>query len=60
MQEQQIHQLERHVANLKETLEAGGLVSPSVTASSNTEASGVISREENGSTGRKGADGDLP
>lgn len=65
MQEQQIRQLERHVAKLKETLEAGGLVSSSVTASSagvDAEASDVISREGNGSTGtgRKGADGDLP
>lgn len=60
MQEQQIRQLEHHVAQLKDSLQAGGLISKSVTS-----ADGVAAEAGGGGgvavhAGNQGADGDLP
>lgn len=60
MQEQQIRQLEKHVAQLTDSLKAGGVISQSVT-SKDTAAPEVTG--EGGGLGQKesrGADGDLP
>lgn len=61
MQEQQIRQLEHHAAQLKDSLQAGGLISKSVTSPDGVAAEGVIGGAgvaEN--AGNRGADGDLP
>lgn len=59
MQEQQIRQLEHHAAQLKDSLQAGGLISKSVTS-----ADGVAAEGGGGGvaeqSGNQGADGDLP
>ncbi|CAM9245094.1 unnamed protein product [Scytosiphon promiscuus] len=59
MQERQILQLRHHVAQLKDALEAGGLMSQSITSANSVPAEGKVA----GGTadpGGSGADGDTP
>lgn len=62
MQEQQIQQLEHHAAQLKDSLQAGGLISQSVASAGGdtAEGGGGGGREAAEQTGNRGADGDLP
>lgn len=61
MQEEQIRKLEHHAAQLKDSLQAGGLISRSVTSADSSVAAegggggGVAEHSRN-----RGADGDLP
>lgn len=56
MQEEQIRQLEHHAAQLKDSLQAGGLISPSVTSIAAAAVGGGGASQG----GSRGADGDLP
>ncbi|CAM9162267.1 unnamed protein product [Pylaiella littoralis] len=62
IQEQQIRQLENHVAQLKDSLQAGGLISQSVASVGGDTTEGLEAGDggEAEQTGNRGADGDLP
>lgn len=62
IQEQQIRQLENHVAQLKDSLQAGGLISQSVASAGGDTTEGLEAGDggEAEQTGNRGADGDLP
>lgn len=58
MQEQEIHRLEHHVAQLSQSLKAGGLISQAVTSSDGVPTGEGEKGAEN--VEKKEADGDLP
>lgn len=64
MQEQQIRQLEHHAAQLKDSLQAGGLISKSVTSADGVAGEGggggAVAVAEHAGRENRGADGDLP
>lgn len=59
MQEGQIQQLQHHVAQLKESLQGGGLISRSITSTNGVAAEGGGVAEAAEPSGN-GADGDTP
>lgn len=60
MQEQQIRQLEHHAAQLKDSLQAGGLISKSVASADSVAAEGGGGGGVAEHARNRGADGDLP